>query len=128
MATVSSHLNRARILVVEDQQDVRELLVMVLEIEGHQVDEAPNAREGLQRLKSDHYDLVLSDYAMPGGTGTWMLREAEREGLLTGTSVLIVTAHPDTRDLSSLDVLAKPLDLDRFLEHVRGVLQDRRNG
>jgi CheY-like chemotaxis protein len=113
---------RARILVVEDQPDVRGLLVTALEIEGHEVDEARNAHEGLQLLQRSHYNLVLSDYAMPGGTGSWMLHEAERLGLLEDTAALIVTAHPDVRELSHLEVIPKPLDLDHFLDQVRKVL------
>ncbi len=69
---------QARILVVEDQEDVRRMLVTALEIEGHAVAEAANAAEGLQRRREARYNLVLSDYAMPGGTGTWMLHEASR--------------------------------------------------
>jgi len=121
-------LNRARILVVEDQDDVRGLLVTALEIEGHDVDEAATAREGLQRLQEARYSLVLSDYAMPGGTGTWMLLEAERRGLLNDTPALIVTAHPDARELSNRDVIAKPLDLDLFLDQVKKVLDDAASG
>src|SRR5687768_4754984 len=66
----------ARILVVEDQEDVRRMLVTALEIEGHLVDEAATAADGLKCLRQTRYTLVLSDYAMPGGTGTWMLNEA----------------------------------------------------
>jgi CheY-like chemotaxis protein len=116
-------VSRARILVVEDQNDVRGLLVTALEIEGHEVDQAANAREGLQRLEEARYDLVLSDYAMPGGTGSWMLLEAERRGLLVDTPALIVTAHPDARELSTRHVIAKPLDLDYFLDQVRRILK-----
>src|SRR4051812_33340422 len=123
---VADTVTRARILVVEDQDDVRGLLVTALEIEGHEVDEASNARDGLQRLQATHYDLVLSDFAMPGGTGTWMLHEAERLGLLNRTKALIVTAHPDARELSDRDVIAKPLDLDLFLDQVRTVLNHAR--
>ncbi len=111
-----------RILVVEDQEDVRRLLVTALEIEGYRVDEASNARDGLICLQAARYNLVLSDYAMPGGTGTWMLHEASRLALLEGTAALIVTAHPEVRELSDVEVLQKPLDLDRFLEQVRQVL------
>ena len=121
---VVNNLSSARILVVEDQADVRALLVTVLEIEGHDVDEASSAHEGLERLHDHHYDLVLSDYAMPGGTGAWMLHEAERAGLLTNTAALIVTAHPDARELSDRNVIAKPLDLDLFVERVRRVLRE----
>ena len=121
---VVNQLRRARILIVEDQDDVRGLLVTALEIEGHDVEEATNAREGLERLQTGGYDLVLTDYAMPGGTGTWMLEEAEREGLLANTIALVVTAHPDARELMHHDVISKPLDLDLFLDQVRRVLRD----
>ena len=124
----------ARILVVEDQEDVRRMLVTALEIDGHHVEEAVNARDGLTRLQEARYDLVLSDYAMPGGTGTWMLNEADRRGLMDETVALIVTAHPDVkdlggvtahpdvRDLADVQVISKPIDLDRFLEQVRRIL------
>lgn len=114
--------NVARILVVEDQEDVRRMLVTALEIDGHHVEEAASARAGLSRLHEARYNLVLSDYAMPGGTGTWMLNEAERRGLLDGTVALIVTAHPDVRELADVEVISKPIDLDRFLEQVRRIL------
>jgi two-component system response regulator GlrR len=126
--SVSNDLSRARILVVEDQADVRGLLVTALEIDGHDVDEASNAREGLQRLQEGHYDLVLSDFAMPGGTGTWMLHEAELQGLLSNTIALILTAHPNARELSHLDVIPKPLDLDLFLSQVRRTIRDGKPG
>jgi CheY-like chemotaxis protein len=112
----------ARILVVEDQDDVRRMLVTALEIEGYRVEEASRAADGLARLESARYDLVLSDYAMPGGTGTWMLHEATRRGLMESTVALIVTAHPDGRDLADIEFIPKPLDLDFFLEQVRRIL------
>jgi CheY-like chemotaxis protein len=112
----------ARILVVEDQDDVRRMLVTALEIDGYAVDEAGNARDGLKRLQQARYNLVLSDYAMPGGTGTWMLHEATRQGLMEGTVALVVTAHPDVSDLPDVEVISKPLDLDSFLAQVRRLL------
>ena len=111
-----------RILVVEDQDDVRRMLATALEMEGHVVDEAATATEGLKCLQESKYDLVLTDYAMPGGTGTWMLQVASQRGLMTGTIALIVTAHPDVRDVDNVEVITKPLDLDKFLETVRHVL------
>ena len=115
---------------MEDQEDLRALVVTALESEGHDVDEASNAREGLERLQRSTYQLVLTDYSMPGGTGTWMLLEAERQGLLIETPALIVTAYPDARELSNREVIAKPLDLDQFLDQVRRALSEasiRRN-
>jgi DNA-binding NtrC family response regulator len=112
----------ARILVVEDQEDVRRMLIAALQMEGHVVDEAATAADGLKCLEQSRYDLVLSDYAMPGGTGTWMLHQASRQGLLHHTIAVIVTAHPGVRDLENVEVITKPLDLDRFLEQVRHIL------
>lgn len=100
------------------------MLVTALEIEGHVVAEAANARDGLKQLQEARYNLVLSDYAMPGGTGTWMLHEATRQGLMDGTVALIDTAHPDIRDLADVEVITKPLDLDYFLAQVRRLLAE----
>jgi CheY-like chemotaxis protein len=108
-----------RILIVEDQEDVRRMMVLALEMEGYQADEASNAHEGLRRLRQRWYRLVLSDYAMPGATGTWMLEEAARLGLLRQTVAVIVTAHPDVRAAGDVAVISKPLDLELFLEQVR---------
>jgi DNA-binding NtrC family response regulator len=112
----------ARILVVEDQEDVRRMLATALQMDGHLVDEAATAADGLKCLQQSRYDLVLSDYAMPGGTGTWMLHQASQQGLMDHTIALIVTAHPDVRDLANVEVISKPLDLDKFLGQVRHIL------
>src|SRR5690242_19049326 len=99
------------------------MLVTALELDGHRVDEAANADEGLNRLREARYNLVLSDYAMPGNTGTWMLHEATRLGLLEGTTAVIVTAQPFVRESSGIAVITKPFDLDSFLDQVRRLLE-----
>jgi two-component system response regulator GlrR len=109
---------------VEDQDDVRLMLVTVLQMEGYRVDEAANALQGLDCLKVHRYDLVLTDYAMPGGTGTWMLQQSARDGRLNQTAALVVTAHPElVRPSTGFTVVGKPIDLDRFLEQVRRILK-----
>jgi two-component system response regulator GlrR len=120
-ATVAKPATSA-ILIVEDQEDVRRMLATALLMEGHQVDEAANAAEGLERLTCGRYRLVLSDYAMPGGTGSWMLREATRLGLLDETAAVIITAHPDIEPVPGIVVINKPLDLDDFLDQLRRLL------
>jgi len=111
------------LLVVDDQDDVRILLLTALEMEGYEVIGARNARDGLRCLEDHHFHLVVTDYAMPGETGLWMLHEAARRHLLDGTPALVVTAHPDVRaDEQDFEVVRKPLDLDRFLAQVRSLL------
>jgi DNA-binding NtrC family response regulator len=110
---------------VEDEGDIRRLLVTALELEGHIVAEATNAREGLKCLQDARFDLVLSDYAMPGETGAWMLEEATRLGLLKDTVALVVTATPDIHELKNVEIVTKPLDLDAFLDLVRRTVAER---
>ena len=111
--------------MVEDQEDVRRMLATALEIEGYRVIEAANARDGLERLGREHFDLILTDYAMPGGTGAWMLEEAARLDRINGAAALIVTAHPEVRARSTVAVINKPFELDYFLEQVRELTGSR---
>lgn len=120
------------LLVVEDQDDVRLMLVTALRMEGYHVDEARTAHDGLECLKRRRYDLILTDYAMPGQTGTWMLNEAARAGYIDDTPSLVVTAHPElVRADGNYTVVGKPIDLDGFLQQVTRLLnlpEDRGGG
>jgi DNA-binding response OmpR family regulator len=111
--------SRSRILLVEDSDDLRALMVFILEAEGYLVDSARSAEEALRLLGTRRYDLVLSDYALPGRTGAWLLREAVNQHLLSSMHGVIVTAHPQVRDADGFEVIYKPLDFDAFLDRVR---------
>jgi DNA-binding response OmpR family regulator len=113
-----SHARRGtRILLVEDSDDLRALMTIILQGEGYEVDSAHSAEEGLRLLDAEAYDLVVSDYALPARTGAWMLREAAARQLLS--QGLIVTAHPNPRDADGFPVIHKPLDFDDFLRRIR---------
>lgn len=111
------------VLVVEDQDDVRLMLVTVLQMEGYRVTDASNALEGLDCLKKRQFDLVLTDYTMPGGTGSWMLQQAAKEGRLSQTPALVITAHPElVQSDPGITVVGKPIDLDGFLQQVARIM------
>ena len=110
------------LLYVEDNRDLRETLSAVLAGEGYHVDVADSADEGLRRLRARRFHLVISDYALPDHTGTWMLREAAARGLLDRTHTLIVTANPDPEDAGGTLVLHKPLEVERLLEHIANLV------
>lgn len=109
----------ARILLVEDSDDLRTLMVLILEAEGYRVDSARSAEDALRLLCEQRYDLVLSDYALPGHDGVWLLQEAVARELIPTPRGIIVTAHPHVRDAGGFPVLYKPLDFDAFLTAIR---------
>lgn len=116
-----------RILCIEDDDEIREALVGLLEDAGYEVSAAPNAQEGLARLDGGAFHLIITDYALPGQTGVWMLEEAARRGLLNGTQAVIVTAYRDVTGPPGVRVFHKPLDLDQFLGEVEQMLLPARD-
>lgn len=113
-----------RILVVEDDASIRETLEDLLSSEGYDVVSAEHAEAGLQKLQgAGRVDLVLTDYALPGNTGTWMVAEARKRNLLKGAQTVVITAHPQIENPEGLDVIRKPLDVDDFLERIHNLLE-----
>lgn len=123
MTDSSADQSRFRLLVVEDSEDIRTLMVMLLEFEGYDVETAYSAEEALLRLRGGSYDLVLSDYALPGHSGAWLLQEALARQLIGRRQGMLITATPHPADAGDLEVIQKPLDFDRFLAHLRSHLQ-----
>jgi CheY-like chemotaxis protein len=114
----------ASILVVEDDPDIRDLLSTLLEMAGYSTTACATAEEGLNALREETFDFVLTDYALPRQTGGWLLQQAQKEGLLDATPALVVTAHPNPSDVAGFDVFQKPFDLDHLISHVRRRLDD----
>ena len=114
----------ASILVVEDDPDIRDLLSTLLGMAGYTTCACATAEEGLNALREETFDFVLTDYALPNRTGGWLLQQAQQEGLLDATPALIVTAHPRPSDVDGFDVFPKPFDVDHLISHVRQRLND----
>ena len=111
------------VLLVEDDDGVRHMLTLALEEEGFVVTPVASAEQGLAALRQYEFDAVLTDYALPGGDGAWMLREAVRTGRLAHTPAFIVTGHHDVLLPGEFAVIPKPLDLDGLLRDVRRVVE-----
>ncbi len=105
---------RTRILVVDDEEIVRESLGGWLEKDGYAVASAPDGRSAVERLKADKLDVLLVDLKMPGMDGLQVLEEAKK--LQPDASVVIMTAYAtvDTAvqamKLGAFDYLVKPFD------------------
>jgi CheY-like chemotaxis protein len=107
------------LLLVEDDRDIREMLSTLLDMAGFGVVACDSAEAGLYALREKDFDLVLTDYALPCHSGTWLLQHAEAEGLLADTPSLIVTGHPDVDEDDEYEVIRKPFDLDDLVARVR---------
>ena len=80
---------RSRVLVVDDESSIRELLQKTLALAEYDVDTAPDGRAALERLRLGNYDLLIADLKMPGMDGLTLIREAKR--LKADMPVIIIT-------------------------------------
>jgi two-component system response regulator HydG len=119
-----------RVLVVDDQRNMRATTAIVLRAAGHAVEEAEDGAAALRRVQAETYDVVLTDLRMPGVDGMDVLREARR--LAPETQVIVMTAYGTVESaveamrLGACDVLAKPFREDELLVRVSKALEDRR--
>ncbi len=114
----------AHILVVEDNDDVREMMSLTLELEGHDVATASNGRDALNQLRAgDRPSVILLDLMMPVMNGWEFSQAIESDPVLRAVPIIIVSAA--TTELIHRTVaaayLAKPLDMDQLLDVVGGL-------
>jgi CheY-like chemotaxis protein len=118
---------RRRILVVDDDQAVRETLVQVLARQGYRVDAAADVGEAVALLGRGPVDLVVTDLALPGGSGLEVGRTVKR--LHPGTPVILITGWPGRVDAETLashgiDALVeKPVGLDTLRSTIDTLLE-----
>jgi EAL domain-containing protein (putative c-di-GMP-specific phosphodiesterase class I) len=104
---------RGRVLVVDDEPNLLEVLGVILTDAGWQVDTAPDGRAALRLVDGQHYEVVLSDIDMPGMNGVELLREIRTRDL--DVPVLLITGHPrvdtavEALDHGALRYLRKPI-------------------
>jgi CheY-like chemotaxis protein len=118
---------RARVVVVDDNEDVRDVLVAYLETLGYRTVEAASGRDALELLAEggDDVDLLMADYAMPGMSGTELMRAArvERPDL----PVVVITGYADTTGLDGrLDdaiLLQKPFRINELAGAIERAVQ-----
>jgi len=84
-------VGRPRVLVVDDEESIRELLSKMLAMAEYDVETAPDGRMGIERLRQQQYDLLISDLKMPNVDGLSLIREARH--LAADMPVLIITGY-----------------------------------
>jgi DNA-binding NtrC family response regulator len=112
-----------RLLVVEDDNSVRNTITTFLELEGYAVDAVSSTREALERLRDDAYPIVISDIYVDERTGLDVLETARRKN--PNCAVILMTARGTIETVmratqgGAFDYIAKPFELDRMLDTVK---------
>lgn len=121
----------AKILIIEDEATIRRVLTKILseENETYQVTEAADGEEGLNKIKTEDFDLVICDIKMPKLDGEEVLDAAKK--LKPEVPFIMISGHGDletavnTMRLGAFDYISKPPDLNRLLTTVRNALDNK---
>jgi two-component system phosphate regulon response regulator PhoB len=126
-------MNGTKILVVEDETDIRDLMVLHLGRDGHKPEEAADGEQALQMLEKNAYQLVILDWMLPGMSGIDIAKALRKMpgGSPTShqTPILMVTARVEPADIvlgleaGADDYITKPFEVPVFLARIRALLR-----
>ena len=122
-------MTRQRILIIEDDEDIRELLAYNLEKNGYEVEAAESGETGLASAGTRKPDLILLDLMLPGMDGLSVCRQLKADKATRESSIIIIAAKGEEADiitgleLGADDYLAKPFSPNILISRVRAVLR-----
>ena len=120
---------RPRILIIEDEEDIRELVRYNLQRERYQIDEAESGEDGIKLLSQNRPDLILLDLMLPGKDGMEICRELKRSAEFSAIPVVMMTARGEESDvvsgleLGADDYVVKPFSPKVLVARVKAVLR-----
>jgi two-component system response regulator PilR (NtrC family) len=130
MATDAEKKRVPRILVVDDEQSMRNFLEIMLGREGYVVDLAANGNEAVEFVEKKIYDLVITDIIMPGPSGTEILKKVKEVN--PATIVIMITAYASTESAveamkeGAYDYITKPFNVDEIKVIISNALEKGR--
>lgn len=119
-----------KILVVDDEQSMRDFLAIMLKKEGHEVSTAENGRDALKAVQAEIFDLVVTDVKMPGADGIEVLKTIK--DISPETVVIMITAFAtaetaiEAMKLGAYDYIIKPFKVDEIKLIINNSLEKRR--
>lgn len=123
-------LNKKKILVVEDESDIRDLMVLHLSREGYSIHAIADGEAGMSEVQNP-FDLFVLDWMLPGVSGIDLAKAARARGLQV--PILMVTARVEPADVvlgleaGADDYVTKPFEIPVFLARVRALLRRAQN-
>ncbi|HZN39719.1 MAG TPA: response regulator [Planctomycetota bacterium] len=130
---------KSKILLIEDEPDILEVIQYNLEREGHKVVACRNGEQGLSRIRTDNPDLVILDIMLPGMDGVEVCRQVKSDPITRSIPVIMVTAKSEESDvvlglgIGADDYISKPFSPRELVARVkvvlrRGPLRDQSGG
>lgn len=122
-------MEKPKILVVDDEEDILNILKFLLEKEGYGVDTAPNGEEALKKIEKDYYDVVLTDLRMPGIDGMTVLEKTKE--LRPSTEVVIMTVYASIESAveaikkGASDYIVKPFINEDLKMRIKRIIEHR---
>ncbi len=117
-----------KILIVEDNQDFRDLLALMLKGQGYEVYTADNGEEGIRLVDANCPDLIITDINMPRMDGIEMVRVLRRKPECNKVPILVVSAYgsgslKEAMSAGADQAVRKPLDYDRLVVAISRLLE-----
>jgi two-component system, NtrC family, response regulator PilR len=122
--------NKGRILIVEDEKSMREVLKILLEDEGYETISASDGQDGIRRIQEDIFDVVITDMKMPKADGFEVLKKVKE--ISPTTIVIMITAFGTTEStieamkLGAYDYIHKPFKIDEIRLIINKALEKKR--
>ncbi len=121
-------IEMAKILVAEDQADLREMIALTLRLSGHQVEGAGDGRAAYQQAKATHPDLIILDQDMPHLNGRQVCRKLKAIGAFSHTPIVMISSLNDpvaierSFNAGASEYLPKPFELAHLIQRVDALL------
>lgn len=117
----------AKILIIDDDPDIRTVMTILLKKQGHQVDTAARQEEVFDTITAFRPDVILLDVLLSGADGRKICKDIKERSSMSHIPVIMFSAHPGAADrISSYgadDFLAKPINSDLLMEKVNKYIE-----
>jgi DNA-binding response OmpR family regulator len=122
---------KPKVTIVDDDRDTREMLTLALELEGFEVSQAANGLRLISAMHVDRPDVILLDVMMSWIDGFELCRAIKKNPTFGDIPVIFITARKSPEDertgmeAGAADYFTKPLDVDRLIARIRGMIPPR---